>query len=95
MHFADVHVNSPPVEVQRADALHDFSNADKCRQGFSGSTLTGEFWEGGLDGISGTLGFPLERRVSLMLTQRFLEGWAFALAYRREASACLDVSHMH
>ena len=48
------------IEVQRADALHDFfqmpTNARK-----SGSTLVGEFWRGRLDGVSGTLGFPLER----------------------------------
>ena len=32
--------------------------------GKSGSTFSGEFWRGRLDGVSGTLGFPLERRVS-------------------------------
>ena len=62
---------------------------------------------GRLDGMSGTLGFPLERRVSRMLTtmltaavgvnrtllQRLLGGWAFALTFRREVFACLDVSY--
>ena len=57
------------------------------------STLAGKFWGGRLDGVSGTLGSPLERRVSLMLVtmqisavcvyrallRRLLEGWAFAV----------------
>ena len=49
--------DSSPIEVQRADALHDFllmpTNA-----GESSSTLSGEFRCGRLDGVSGTLGFP-------------------------------------
>ena len=59
--------------------------------GKSGSTLSGEIWGGRLDGVSGTLGFSLERRVSLMLVtmltsavgvnrtllRRLLGGWAF------------------
>ena len=71
-----------------------------------GSTLTGEFWGGHLDGVAGTLGFPLERRVSLVLImilvaaaganrtllRRLLGGWAFALAFGRQAFACLDVA---
>ena len=73
--------------------------------GKSGSTLAGEFWGGHLDGVSGTIGFHLERWVSLMvitmlisavgvnrtLLRRLLGGWAFALAFRRVAS--LDVSY--
>ena len=47
--FSEVHVDSLPIEVQRADALYDFLHMPT------------------LDGVSGTLGFPLERRVSLML----------------------------
>ena len=63
--------------------------------GKSGSPLSGEFWRGRLDDISGTLGFPLERQVSptlltmliaalgvnRTLLQR-LGGWAFALTSR-------------
>ena len=92
--------------MQRADVLYNFlrmpTNADK-----SGSTLSGEFWEGRLNGVSGTLGFPLERSVSLMLVTmlisargvkrtlvlRFSGGWAFASAVRREVLASLDVSN--
>ena len=88
------------------DALHDFLQMP-TNAGKSGSTLSGEFWGGRLDGVSGTLGFPLERRVSVMLVtmlisamgvnrtllQRLLGGWAFALAFRREVFARLDVSH--
>ena len=58
--------------------------------------------------FSGTLGSPLERHVSLMLVtilisamgvnrtflRRLLGGWAFALAFRREASASPYVSHI-
>ena len=106
LHFSDVHVDSSPIEVQRADALYDFlqlpTSASK-----SGSTLLGEFWRGRLDGVSGTLGFPLTRRVSLMLItmlvaavgvnrtllERLLEGCAFALAFRRGAVVSFDVSH--
>ena len=72
-----------------------------------GSALAGEFWGGHLDGVEGSLGFPLQRRVSLMLItlliaatganrtvlQRLLGRWAFALAFRREAFACLDVAN--
>ena len=67
--------------------------------GKSGSPLSGEFL-GRLDGVAGTLGFPLERLVSRMLVtmlisavgvnrtllRRLLGGWAFALALRREVS---------
>ena len=74
--------------------------------GKSGSTLSGEFWGGLLDGVSGTLGFPHERRVSLMfvtmqisamgvkrtLLRRLLGGGRFALASRREVFASLGVS---
>ena len=35
--------------------------------GKSGSALSGEFWGGRLDGVSGTLGCPLERRAPFML----------------------------
>ena len=63
-----------------------------------------EFWGGHLGGVAGTLGFPLERRVSLMLITMLIAAvganrtllqlrlWAFALAFRREVLACLDVS---
>ena len=61
--------------------------------GKAGTTITGDFGGGRVGAISGTLGFALERRVSLMLTtmliavvgvnrtllQRFLRGWAFTL----------------
>ena len=75
--------------------------------GKSGSIFLGEFRGGRLGGVSGTLGFPLERRVSLMLVtmlisavvvdrtllRRLLGGWAFALAFRREVFASLDVCY--
>ena len=91
--------------MQRADALYDFLPMH-THAGRSGRTLAGDFWRGRLDGVSGTLGFPLERRVSLMfitmlvastgvsrtLLQRLLGGWASALAFRREAFACLGVA---
>ena len=61
------------------------------------------FWGGRLDGVSGKLGFPLERWVSLMLVMmlisavgvnrtllRRLLGGRFALAFRREVFASLD-----
>ena len=66
LHFSDVHVGSSPIEVQRADALCDFLEMP-FHAGKSGSTLAGEFLGGRLDGVSGTLGFPLAQRVSLML----------------------------
>ena len=66
-----------------------------------------ESFRGRLDGVSGTLGFPLERRVSLTLTtmmvaavgvhrtllHRLLGGCAFALAFQREVFASFDVSY--
>ena len=74
----------------------------------SGSTLAGEFWRGRLDGVSDTLGFALERRVSLMLItmpsaavganwallRRLLGERAFAFACRREEFASIDVSNI-
>ena len=42
LRFSVVHVNSPAVEVQRADALYDFLQmpTNACT---SGSTFSGEF----------------------------------------------------
>ena len=74
--------------------------------GKSVSAHSGEFWGGPLDAVSGALGFPLERWVSLMLItmliaamganrallRRLLGGSAFALAFRRVVFASLDVS---
>ena len=71
--FSDVHVDSLPIEVQRADALYDFLQMPNA--GKSGSTLAGEFQGGRLDGVSGTLGFPLTRRVSLCFSQGSLLCW--------------------
>ena len=53
LQFPDVHVASLPIEVRRADALYDFFQMP-TNAGKSGSTLTGEFWEGHLDGVAGT-----------------------------------------
>ena len=39
----NVHLVSPPIEVQRADALHDILQMPTFA-GKSGSTLSGEFW---------------------------------------------------
>ena len=105
LQFSDAHVDSSPTEVQRADDLYDFLQKP-THVGMSGGTLSGEFWEGRLDGVSGALGFPLERRVSLMLVtmllsamdvnrtllRRLLRGWAFALTFRHEVFASLDLS---
>ena len=88
LQFSSVHPVSSPIEVQRADALYDFLQIP-TNAGKSGSTHSGELWGGRLDGVAGTLGFPLERRVSLMLvtmlmaamgvnrtpTRRLLGGW--------------------
>ena len=63
----NVHVDSSPIEVQRADALYDFSQIPP-NAGKSGSTLSRKCWGGRQDVTSGTLGFLFERRVSLMLT---------------------------
>ena len=78
------------VPTLLCDVLQMLTNAGK-----SGSTLAGECWRGRLDGVAGTLGFPLARRASLMLIsmlvavgvnrtllQRLLGGKAFALAFR-------------
>ena len=56
----------------------------------SRSVHSRELWGGRLDGVLGRLGFPLERRVSLMI---LLKGWAFSFAFRREVFASLDVSY--
>ena len=94
LQFSDVYVDSSPIEVQHDD-LQMLTNAGK-----SGSTLKGEFWRGRLERVAGTRGFPLERRVSLMLTCRRKSdslagppGRAFVLAFRREVFAGLGVSY--
>ena len=106
LQFSDAHVASSPIEVQRADALYDFLQMPTSA-GKSGSTLAGEFWGGHLDGVAGTLGFPLERRVSLMLItmlvaatgvsrtllQRLFGACTVIIAFLREAFVCLDVAH--
>ena len=106
LQFSDVQVVSSPIEVQRADALYELLQMP-ANAGKPGSTNAGEFWRGRLDGVSGTLGFHLERRVSRMivtvlvaavgasptLLQRLLGLWAFALAFWREVFASLDVSY--
>ena len=65
-----------------------------------------EFWGGALDGIAGTLGFPVGRRTSLMYVtllgavlgftrttlQQLLGAWNFALSFSREALCCFDVA---
>ena len=71
LHFSGVHVDSSPIEVQRADAMYGFLEMP-TNAGKPGGTLSGEF-SGRLDGISGTLGFPLESRVSLMLNRTLLQ----------------------
>ena len=67
-----------------------------------------EFWGGALDGISGSLGFPMHRRTTLMYVtllgallgvtrgslQQILGAWNFALSFRREALCCLDVAFL-
>ena len=107
LQFSNVHLDSSPIEVQRADVLYDFLQMP-TNAGKSGSECTlGSILGRTVDGVSGTLGFPLERRVSLVpvtmlisavgvnrtLLRRLLGGWAFALAFRREVFASLDVSN--
>ena len=89
--FSDVHIESLPFEVQRADAL--YTNAGK-----SGSALAGEFWRGHLDGVAGTLGFPHHDACRFYMGKsdalpRLLGGWAFALALGR--SMCLPRHEPH
>ena len=57
--FSNVYLDSSPIELQQADDLYDCAQMP-TNAGKSG-TLSGEFWRGRLDGVSGTLGFPLER----------------------------------
>ena len=45
--LSDVHVDSSPIEVQRADAVFDFLQMP-TNAGNSSSTLTKEFWRGRL-----------------------------------------------
>ena len=51
LQFSDVYVDSSLIEVQCADALYDFLELP-TNAGKSGSTLSGEFWRGRLDGFS-------------------------------------------
>ena len=63
LQFPNVHLDSSPIEVQRADAVYDFFQKP-TNAGKSGSTLSREFWRGRLDAVSGTL---WHTRVSFML----------------------------
>ena len=72
------------------------------------ATVHAEFWSGALDGVAGTLGFPMCRRTSLLFVtltgvvlgvartplQHLLGAWNFALSFRREASCCLGVAFL-
>ena len=104
LQFSDVHVDSSPIEVHaRRYCVPLPPHAFECGSslGRAGSGVVA------LDGLASTLGDPLERRVSFMLTtmlvaavggnrtllQRFLGGWAVALAFRRETFASLGVFH--
>ena len=72
----------------------------------SGERTVRDVWGGELDGVRGTLGFSLGRRVSFMLTtvvgsvagltglhlQQLLGIWTFALTFRREELSVLDVA---
>ena len=78
-------------------------SSDKGNTGFKA-----EFWGGAPEGISGSLGFPMHRRTTLMYVtllgallgvtrgslQQILGAWNFALSFRREALCCLDVAFM-
>ena len=64
LQFSDVHVDSSPIEVQRADIVYDFLHMPAN----VAVHLERGFWGGRLDGLASTLGDPLERRVSFMLT---------------------------
>ena len=105
LHFSDVLVKSSPVEVQRADACTT-SVKYQHMQASQAVRSSGVFLGGRLDGISGTIGFPLKRRVSVMLTtmliaavdvnqtllQHLLGRWASDLAFPRGLFASLSVS---
>ena len=61
LHFWDVRLRTSPHEVQRAYTF--FAIISRCRHaGKAGTTITGEFGGGRVGGLSGTLGFSLERR---------------------------------
>ena len=100
---SDVHVASSPIEVQRADALYDFLQMP-TNAGKPGSTLAASSGEGtstALQALSDSISsgeFRSSRcwslpQVNRTPLRRLLGGWAFALAFRREAFACLDVAY--
>ena len=119
----DVHVDDlvlfSILHMSRLHELRDCPRAKRAEQMYrqlalptgSGKSETGfkaEFWGGALDGIFGSLGFPMQRRTTLMYVtilgallgvtrgslQQVLGAWIFALSFRREAHCCSDVAFM-
>ena len=64
--FSDVHAASLPIDVRRAPKLCTTLNAHECGQVWQ--YTDGRVLGGHVDGVAGPLGFPLQRRVSLVLT---------------------------
>ena len=107
--FGDVYSDDSVLfSILHMSHLHELRNcpqAKRAEQMYSDKSETvfkAEFWGGALDGISGSLGFPMQRRVILMyvlgVTRRSLQqtlgAWIFALSFKREARCCLDVAFM-
>ena len=100
------HLQSCPRSVRAERMYRQLAMPISSEKGISG--FKAEFWGGALDGISGSLGFPMHRRTTLMYVtllgallgvtrgslQQILGAWNFALSFRREALCCLDVAFM-
>ena len=94
LQFSDVHVASLPIEVRRADALYHFLQLS-TNAGKSGSTLSGEIWGGHFGGVAGTLGVPLDQRVSGKSDLPPMLGeWAFALTGEKAMSKRGTFNHV-
>ena len=105
LHFSRLHDLACCPRAARAQGMYKqlAMPTAPCKEA---ANFRAEFLGGALDGIAGTLGFPMGRRTSLMYVtllgavfgftrttlQQLLGAWNFALSFRREALCCLDVA---
>ena len=96
LQFSDVHVDSLPAEVQRADAWYDFFQVRQYTCGrVLGRTAGWRCRHTRIPSCTPSLthAHPNAGRCGT-LSQRLLAGWAFVLAFRREVFASLDASYI-
>ena len=103
--YSELCFNCDMQRIQRADRMYKSLEMPlSVDKGYSGTLA--ELWGAEIDGVTGRVGFPMERRASLILAsvlglvhgtnraglQQLLGGWNFVFAFRRELACVLDVA---